>query len=94
MWRCEIKKVECREIIAFELWCWRRLLKVPLTAQKFNQSILKEINPASFGGWADAYTEAPILWSHDLKSQLIGKDPDAGKELRQKKEAAEDEMVV
>ena len=40
-----IKKVECRRIDAFELWCWRRLLRVPWTARRANQSILKEINP-------------------------------------------------
>ena len=40
-----IKKVECLRIDAFELWCWRRLLKVPWTARRSNQSILKEINP-------------------------------------------------
>ena len=40
-----IKKAECRRIDAFELWCWRRLLRVPWTARKSNQSILKEINP-------------------------------------------------
>ena len=40
-----IKKAECRRIDAFELWCWRRLLRVPWTARRFNQSILKEINP-------------------------------------------------
>ena len=40
-----VKKAECRRIDAFELWCWRRLLKVPCTARKFNQSILKEISP-------------------------------------------------
>ena len=48
MYRCEswtIKKVECRRIDAFKLWCWRRLLRVPWTARKSNQSILKEINP-------------------------------------------------
>ena len=39
-----IKKVECRRIDAFELWCWRRLLRVPWTARKSNQSILKEIS--------------------------------------------------
>ena len=45
---CEIwtlKKAECRRIDAFELWCWRRLLTVPWTARRSNQSILKEINP-------------------------------------------------
>ena len=40
-----IKKAECRRIDAFELWCWRRLLRVPWTARKSNQSILKEIRP-------------------------------------------------
>ena len=48
MYRCEswtIKKAECRRIDAFELWCWKRLLRVPWTARRSNQSILKEINP-------------------------------------------------
>ena len=40
-----VKKAECRKIDAFELWCWRRLLRVPWTARRSNQSILKEINP-------------------------------------------------
>ena len=40
-----IKKAECRRIDAFELWCWRRLLKIPQTAKRSNQPILKEINP-------------------------------------------------
>ena len=48
MYGCEswnIKKAECRRIDAFELWCWRRLLRVPWTARRYNQSILKEISP-------------------------------------------------
>ena len=48
VYRCEswtIKKDECRRIDAFELWCWRRLLRVPCTAKRSNLSILKEINP-------------------------------------------------
>ena len=48
MYGCEIwtvKKAECRRIGAFELWCWRRLLRVPWTARRSNQSILKEISP-------------------------------------------------
>ena len=48
MYGCEswtIKKAECRRINAFELWCWRRLLRVPWTARRSNQSILKEISP-------------------------------------------------
>ena len=48
IYRCEswtIKKAECQKIDAFELWCWRRLLRVPWTARRSNQSILKEISP-------------------------------------------------
>ena len=48
MYGCEtwtVKKAECRRIDAFELWCWRRLLRVPWTAKRSNQSILKEISP-------------------------------------------------
>ena len=48
MYRCEswtVKKAEHRRIDAFELWCWRRLLRVPWTARRSNQSILKEISP-------------------------------------------------
>ena len=48
MYRCEswsIMKAECQRIAAFELWCWRRLLKVPWTRRRSNQSILREINP-------------------------------------------------
>ena len=49
MYRCEIwtvKKAECQRIDVFELWCWRRLFRVPWTARRSNQSILKEISPA------------------------------------------------
>ena len=76
MYGCEswtIKKVECRRTDAFELWCWRRLLRVPWTARRSNQSILKEINP-------EYSLEAAILQPSDAKSQLIGKDPDVGKD--------------
>ena len=66
-------KAEHQSVDAFELWCWRRLLRVPWTARRSNQSILKEII-----GKTDA--EAPILWSPDAKSQFIGKDPDAWKD--------------
>ena len=48
MYECEswtVKKAECRIIDAFELWCWRRLLRVPCTERRSNQSILKEISP-------------------------------------------------
>ena len=69
MFGCEswtMKKAE-RRIDAFELWCWRRLLKVPWTARTSNQSILKEINPEYFGR-TDAEAEAPTLWPPDAKN--------------------------
>ena len=95
MYRCEswaIKKIAHRIIDAFKLWCWRRLLRGPWTARRSNKSILKEINPEI--GRIDAETEAPILWPPDVKSQLIGKDPDAGEDCGQEeKGATEDEMV-
>ena len=61
-----IKKAEHQRIDAFELWCWRRLLRGRWTARRSNQSILKEINP--FTGKTDAEAEAPILWPLDAKS--------------------------
>ena len=99
MYRCEswtIKKAECWRINAFELWCWRRLLRVPWTARRSNQSILKEISPEYWIiiGRNDDEAEAPILWPTDVKNWLIWKDPNAGKDWRQKeKETTEDEMV-
>ena len=82
MYGCEswtVKKGERRRIDAFELWCWRRLLRVPWTARRSNQSTLKEISPGcSLEGHVEA--ETPILWSPDAKSGLIGKDSDAGKD--------------
>ena len=88
-----IMKAECQRIDAFELWCWRRVLRVPWTARIPNQSILKE-SVLVFTGRADAEAETPILWPPDEKSWLTGKDSDARKNWRQKeKEVAEDEMV-
>ena len=74
-----IKKAECRRIDAFELWCWRRLLRVPWTARRSNQSILKEISPEHSFERTDVEAEAPILWLPDVRSRLIEKDPDARK---------------
>jgi len=79
MHECErwtTKKAECRRIDAFELCCWRRLLRIPWTERRSNQSILKEINWI-FIGSTDDIAEVPIPWP------LIGKDPDAGKDREQ-----------
>ena len=70
MYGCEswtIKKAECQKIDAFELWSWRRLLRVPWIARRSNQTILKEVNPEySLEGHAEA--ETPILWPTDVKN--------------------------
>ena len=96
MYGCEswtVKKAEHWRIGAFELWCWRRLLRVPWTARRSNQSILKEISPV-FIGRTNAEAETPILWPPDAKSWLIWKDPDAGKDWRWKERGTtENEMV-
>ena len=62
-----IKKAEHRRIDAFELWCWRRLLRVPWTARRSNQSILKEISPVYSLEGRDDEAETPILWLPDVK---------------------------
>ena len=83
MYGCEswtVKKAEHRRIDAFELWCWRRLLRVPWTARRTNQlGIPKENQPRIFIWRTDAEVEALILWLHNAKRRLTGKDPDAGK---------------
>ena len=89
---CTIKKIECRRIDAFELWCWRRLVRVPWTARRSNQSILKEISPE--------YSLEQLMLK--LKLQYFGQlmqsigsleKTDSGKDWRQEKGTTEDEMV-
>ena len=62
-----IKKAERQRIDAFELWCWRRLLRVPWTTRRSKQSILKEISP-EYSLKSDAEAETPILWPPDAKN--------------------------
>ena len=78
---------------SFELWCWRRILRVPWTAKRSNQSILKEIIPEYSLEGLMLKLKLQYLWPPDAKSWLIGKDPDAGKDWGQKKRMAKDEMV-
>ena len=90
-----IKKTECWIIDAFKLWCWRRLFRVPWTARRSNQSILKKISPQySLEGFMLKLKLQSILWPPDVKTWLLGKDPDAGKDWRwEKKGMTEDEML-
>ena len=97
MYGCEswtVKKAECQIIDAFKLWCWRRLLRVPWTARRSNQSILKEISPeCSFEGMMlklKLQYFGHLMWRDDS----IGKDSDAGRDWGQeKKGTTEDEMA-
>ena len=82
MYGCEswtIKKAEHWRTDVFELWCWRRLLKSPLDCKEIQPVIPKGNQPWIFIGKTDTEPEAPVLWPHDAKSRLTGKDPDAGK---------------
>ena len=89
-----INKAEHWRIDAFELRCWR-LLSVPWTARRWNQLILKEINPEYLLEGLMLKLKLLILWPPDVKSQLIEKDPDAGKNWRQEEKGmTEDEMVA
>ena len=94
MYGCEIwtiKKAEhWKTIDTFEMWCCRRFLRVPLTAGS------STVNPKGNQSWTfigrtDAEAKTPILWPPDVKKQLIGKDPDDGKDWTQ--EMTGDEMV-
>ena len=89
-----IEKAECRRIDAFKLWCWRRLLRVPWTARRSNQSILKDISPRCSLVGLMLKLELQYFGPPDAKSWLIWKDPDAGKDWGQdEKGTTEDEMV-
>ena len=95
MYGCEswtIKKAERRRIDAFKLWCWRRLLRVPWTARRSNQSIPKEIRSVHWKDWCWSWNSNTLAtWWEELTHW---KDPDAGKDWRRKEKGmTEDEMV-
>ena len=88
-----IKKAECWRVAAFEVWCWRRLLRVPWTARRSNQSILKEMSPEySLVGWCWSWNSNTLAtWCEELTHL---KRSDAGKDWMQKaKGMTEGEMV-
>ena len=97
MFGCEswtIKKAERWRIDAFELWCLRRLLSPPLDCEE-----IQPVHPKGYQSWVfivktDVEAETPILWPPDVKSWLICKDTDAGKDWGQEEtRTTEDEMV-
>ena len=90
-----IKKAECRRIDAFELWCWRRLLRVPLDYKEIQPVHPKGNQSWIFIGRTDVEAETPILWPPDAKNWFIWKDSfDVGKDWRQEEKGmTKDEMV-
>ena len=94
MYGCEswtIKTAERQRIDAFELWCWRRLLRVPWTARRSNHSILKEINPEYS---LEGLMLKLKLWPPDAKNCLLRKDPDAGKDWGQEEKGVTQDEIV
>ena len=97
MYGCEswtVKKVEHQRNYAFELWYWRRLLRVPWTARRSNQSILKEISSGCSLEELMLKLKLPILWPPDAESWLIWKDSDAGKDWGQEEKGTREDEVV
>ena len=85
-----IKKAEHQRIDAFQLWCWRRLFRVPWTARRSKQSILKEISPQySLKGLRKFQYFGRLIWRTDS----FWKDPATGKDWRKQEETTEDETL-
>ena len=96
MYRCEswtIRKAEHWRISVFKLWCWRRLFERHLESKEIKPVSSKGDQPWIFIGRTDAEIEFPIIWPPEAKSQLIGKDPDAGKDWGQGKGAMKDRWL-
>ena len=96
MYGCEnwtIKKAECWRIDAFELWCWRKLVRVLWTTRRSKQSVLKEINPeySLEGLMLNLKLQYLATW---CKNWLIGKDPDAGKDWSQEEKRTTEYKMI
>ena len=89
-----IKKSECQRIDVFELWCWRRLLRVPWTARRSNQSVLKESSPKYSLEGLMLRLKLQYFGHLMQKNWLIGKAPDARKDCRREKGTTEDNVVA
>ena len=97
IYECEswtIKNATCWRIDAYELWCWRRLLRVPRTARRSNQSILKEISPEFSLEGLMLKLKLQSFRPPDAKNWLIGKDPHAGRGWRQEEKGTTDDEMV
>ena len=93
MWT--VNKAQCRRIDAFELWCLRRLLRVPWLSCKEIQPVHSEGDqPWDFFGRNDAKAETPVLWPPRAKNWLIGKDSDAEKDRGQEEKGTTEDMMA
>ena len=89
-----VKKAECRKIDAFELWCWRRLLRVPWTARRSNQSILKESSPLCSLEGLMMKLKLQYFGHLMRRADSLEKDPDARRDWGQEEKGTiEDEMA-
>ena len=94
MWELGQKETEYQKTDAFELWCYKRLLRVSWSARRSNQSYPKGNQSWIFIGSTDAKAETPVHWPPHVKSWLIGKDSDAERDWGQEeKGTTEDEMA-
>ena len=94
MYGCEswtVKKAEHQRTYVFELWCWRRLLRVPWTAQRSNQPVLKEISPEYSLEGLMLKLQLQYFWLPNVKNRLIGKDPD---DCRQEEKVMTEDRIV
>ena len=99
MYGCEswtIKKADCWKVDAFELWCWRRLLRVPWTARRSN---LQPVHPKGDQSWVfigktNAEAETPIICPPHVKSWFIGKDGDAGRDWKQEEQGTTEDVMA
>ena len=89
-----LKKADHWRIDVFELWCWRRLLRIPWTARRIQPVHPKGDLSWVFIGRTDVEAETPILWPPDAKSWLIWKDPDAWKDWGQEEKGMTDDEIV
>ena len=97
MYGCEIwtvKKAECWRIDAFELWCWRRLLRVPWTTRRSNQSVLKEISPGCSLEGLMLKLKLQYFETPHAKSWLIGKVSGAGRDWGQEEKGTTDDEMA
>ena len=89
-----IKKAECWRIDTFELWLLENTVESPLDYKEIQPVSLKGDQSWIFIGRTDAEPEAAIIWPHDAKEWLTGKDPDAMKDWRQKEKGATEDAMV